>query len=416
MPRKTPTIISIAIIALVIIGTVLWFLFAHQTGLNSSTTNNPNSGFSPFGRHGSQNTETGPISNEGSTAASMPALRLLSATPIGGYGASTTASTTIVRWVDRGRGNIYEAREDSMDISVLSNTILPRVYESAWSSSLSSFLGSMLGDDDQTVSVVSASLIPQATSTDSSSTAPYVLRGRDLPDNIVAYALSPKKDKIFMYMVQNGQGIGYVAPSNGGTATQLFTSPLSQVNVEWPEANTIAITTKGAARSAGYLYFVDAKTGVWTKILGPVPGLSARVSHDAKYVIESQSDGSNGLMTSIYAVASSTSYDAIVRTLADKCVWGNFYKDIVYCAVPFEPVAGTYPDDWYRGTISTVDKIWQVNAATGQVRLVSPVFSVAKTPIDAYNLSLDANDNYLFFMNKDDLSFWSLDLVNPASR
>jgi hypothetical protein len=136
------------------------------------------------------------------------------------------------------------------------------------------------------------------------------------------------------------------------------------------------------------------------------------VSHDARYAIVSAAGNANNVVTYIYSIATSTATDAIIRTLADKCVWGNFYKDMVYCAVPFQPVSGTYPDDWYKGTLSTVDKIWQENAATGEVHLISSVFEQARTNIDAFNLGLDDKDNYLFFMNKLDLSFWSLDLVD----
>src|SRR5262249_7678642 len=110
-------------------------------------------------------------------------------------------------------------------------------------------------------------------------------------------------------------------------------------------------------------------------------------------------------------VATGKGTDAIIRTLADKCVWGNFYKEIVYCAVPSEQIQAVYPDDWYTGDLSTVDKIWQVSAATGEVKLLSAIVDTADRVIDAFNLGLDDNDNFLLFMNKNDLSLWSLDLV-----
>lgn len=39
----------------------------------------------------------------------LPILRQLTTTPIAGYMASSTASSTIIRYVDRGVGHIYEA-------------------------------------------------------------------------------------------------------------------------------------------------------------------------------------------------------------------------------------------------------------------------------------------------------------------
>ena len=105
----------------------------------------------------------------------------------------------------------------------------------------------------------------------------------------------------------------------------------------------------------------------------------------------------------------------MVQTLADKCTWGNFYKNLVYCAVPSRSVAGSYPEDWYTGIVSFSDKIWQINATTGEVKLVSNIIGQSDRPIDGFNLSTDSKDNFLFFMNKTDLSLWSLDLVNSKS-
>lgn len=415
--RKSHTGLIIILILLVILAAgAFWYFFIHKaTPSSTDGTDTSNSGFSPFGRPGSNqtgNSGTGTNTTDNSpTEVKIPTLRLLSATPIGGYGASTTASTTLVRWVDRGRGNILEARGDSLEIKTLSNTLLPRTYDSAWNKSISGFVGSILAEDNDTISTVFATILPHSTTT---SSTPYELRGKSLPDGIVAYAASPKKDKVFFFIVKNDQGIGYTAPLSGGSATQIFSTPITEVNVEWPEENTIAITTKGSATQNGFLYFVNPKTGVWKKIIGPILGLSARVSHDAKYVLFSASDGANSLITNVYSIASSTGTDAIIRTLADKCVWGNFYKHTVYCAVPYQPVAGAYPDDWYKGTLSSTDKIWQVDAATGETHLVSSIFEEAKSSIDAFNLGLDDKDDFLYFMNKKNLSFWSLDLVSST--
>jgi hypothetical protein len=407
----TTLVISLVVIVFLAIAAFLYFFFFHTSSSSFQVPSDSTTGFSPFGRAGSssqQNNSSSTNQYQGSPSeVKIPALRLLSDTPIGGYGATTTASTSIVHWVDRGRGNILEARGDSLDISTLSNTLLPKVYESLWNRDASGFIGSVLGDDNDSFSTVFGTLIPQT----ASATTPFALRGRALPDGIVAYSASPKKDKVFFFIVKNGQGMGYVAPLSGGSAVQIFTTPITQINVEWPEENTIAITTKGSASEDGFMYFVNPKTGIWKKIVGPLPGLSARVSHDAQYALLSASGDSNNVTTYIYSIASSSAVSAIVNTLADKCAWGNFYKDMVYCAVPFQPVAGTYPDDWYKGTLSTVDKIWQINAITGEVHLVSSVFDQAKRSIDAFNLGLDNKDDFLYFMNKNDLSFWSLDLV-----
>ena len=239
---------------------------------------------------------------------------------------------------------------------------------------------------------------------------PYELRGSDLPAHIISYATSPKRDKIFFLVNEGGYGVGYTASFDGKSVTKIFSTPATQFNSEWPEENTIALTTKGSATYAGFLYFINPKTGAWKKIIGPILGLSTRVSHDAKYVLASSAEN-DSVSTAIYNISTQKYAPAIIRTLADKCAWGNFDISMVYCATPGEPVLGLYPDDWYRGVISTADKIWQLSASSGEIHLVSSIVDQSDRVIDAFNLGLDPKDEFLFFMNKNDLSLWSLDLV-----
>ena len=417
------------LIALLIGVMAAYWYFLMRTPSQAPANQNPSTGFSPFDRNpaGSNPSGTNQPSTAGNTGttttgipAKLPALRLLSDAPVGGYGASTTASTTIVRWIDRGRGNIYEVSENSAALVTLSNTVLPRMYESVWNKSLNAFIGSII-DPSGSQSTVYAQIQSRATSSSATSTkpasgndvfTPFQLKGKDLPDGMIGYAISPKKDKIFMFIDENGNGVGYTATFDGKSVTRIFSTPLTKVNIDWPEDNTIAITTKGAAAQSGFLYFVDPKKGTWKKILGPISGLSARVSRDAKYVVYSSSNAGGTMSTNILTVATQAVKDTLLRTIADKCVWGNFYKSTVYCAAPSRPAQAVYPDDWYKGNVSFADKIWQVDAVTSEVHLISSIVDQSDRIIDAYHLGLDSRDDYLFFMNKNDLSLWSLDLVS----
>lgn len=437
---KTSTKIILTIFMLLLIaGGAYWYLFFYGPGnkVEPVVPNGTTGGFVPLTPPGSSipvnggnNTNSTSTSPDSSPVASsspvveipIPRLRLLSNSPIGGYGASTTASTTVVRWIDRGRGNVFEAKGNSLEIETLSNTILPRMYQSVWNKTLTAFIGSLLNNSSDVPTTVYAKLNVQtnpkpenasstaSTSPTTNNLTPYNLKGKDLPENMLTYAISPKKDRIFMLIKENNQGVGYIANFDGTSVSKIFIQPLMQVNVEWPEENTIAITTKGSASQAGFLYFVNPKTGIWNKILGPIFGLSTKVNHDAKYIITSASGNDQELITNIYTIGTSTPKDASIRTLADKCVWGNDFRELVYCATPAQQVAATYPDDWYKGIVTFSDKIWQINVKTGDIRLVSPLFDQADRLIDAFNLGLDPKDDFLFFMNKKDLSFWSLDL------
>lgn len=399
--------------------------------INTTTNNEETGGFAPFGRTPTGGRQTGSGGTSATTTTSdgigqmkLPALRLLSNNPVGGYGASTTASTTVVRWIDRGRGNVYEARYDSSEIKTLSNTILPKMYESIWNKNLTAFIGSILENDETSVTLY-AELKPRPTpkqqgtttatstiATNNSSLSPFDLKGKNLPENIITYAISPKKDKLFILVNENGSGVGYVSGFDGKSLVKIFSTPLTKLNAEWPEENTLAITTKSTYNQSGFLYFINPKTGKWKKILGPIRGLGTKVSRDAKHVVYSAFDVTkNSIISFIYSVDKNTVGDSLVRTLADKCIWGKFYKQLVYCAAPSQIPQGNYPDDWYKGLVSFTDKVWQIDAVTGEVRAISTIVDQSDRLIDIYNVELSDKDEYIFFMNKNDLSLWSLDLI-----
>ncbi len=427
-PNPTKKILLFGISLLLIIGAAgYWYFFMQGSSILGVTDTPTKPTFEPFGRTptGSQpsqpnNEFTDPTSTSTTPFVKIPALRLLSNAPVGGYGASTTASTTAVRWIDRGRGNVYEARSNSLSITAISNTILPQTYSSLWNKNLTAFIGSLLESGAEKSTTIYTEIKPQITSITAATgtpagagtRAPFELKGKNLPANIITYAISPKKDQVFMLINESGIAVGYVATFAGTSITRIFDTPVTQLIAEWPEDNTIALTTNGTADQGGFLYFVNPKTGIWKKILGPVAGLSAKVSRDAKYVSASFSGNDRGIFMSIYTVATGNIIESPLRTLAEKCVWGSFYKNMLYCGVPTQRDTASYPDDWYKGKVSFADSLWQMNVTSEEVTSISSLLEQADRFIDAANLQLDDRDDFLFFINKTDLSLWSLDLVS----
>ena len=100
----------------------------------------------------------------------------------------------------------------------------------------------------------------------------------------------------------------------------------------------------------------------------------------------------------------------IFKTLSDKCAWSKIKKDELFCGVPTEIPDAIYPDDWYKGSISFIDQIWHVNATTGEVHLLANLTQLSNKAIDVIDLALDPKENTLYFINKEDLNLWALDL------
>ncbi len=443
MKNRSFIIILSLIIILVLVGAAYWYFFLNVTPAqvtvvpgNQTTT----TGFVPINRPlPTGNASTGNSSstnvtgnNPSNTSSGMPILRQLSSTPIGGFAENTSIPTktnpiasTTFRWVDRGRGNTYEAYADRLDINILSNTLVPRIYESWWNKSMDTFFaeyGSATNDSLTTVVAnivkVPASAIASAASTSDSTSqqiteTAYQLKGTLITGNVIGMAVSPQKDKVIIVMNQNNSAVGYISKFDGTSQSQLFSMPLTQINIDWPETNTIAVTTKGSSSYAGYLYLINAKTGSMKQVIGGIAGLSAKVSRDAtKVIYSSTGTGNTAIDTNMLDLKTGKSSPVIFKTLAEKCVWSAKFTSDVYCAVPSQIPTGTYPDDWYIGNVSFNDNIWVLDATTGNANQIANLLTLGKNLIDAYNLQIDDSDSYLLFMNKNDLLLWSLNLLS----
>ena len=142
MSRKISYSIIIILILAILGGFAYFFFYLNKpapAGNNSISTQNP---FTPFGGGGvnsNQGSNTNGVNGTSTVANNgqiyqYPKVREIWPTPIGGFVASTTASSTFVRFVDRGTGYIYDMNMASATPANISNTTVPLVYESYWNS------------------------------------------------------------------------------------------------------------------------------------------------------------------------------------------------------------------------------------------------------------------------------------------
>jgi len=433
MSRKIFYIVIIILILAILGGAAYFFFYLNKPAPAGTVTNTENS-FSPFGTSGSSNNSAGNgNANSTSTAESnsqtykWPKIREIWATPIGGFVSSTTSSGTFVRFVDRGTGYVYDMNAASATPAAISNTTVPLVYRSYWNANAMSgvFMYIKEGTDDVTnfyVQLRSTAAIGTKTSVASStattsmptqpalSQTPYELRGTYFPGNIISTTVSPKGNQLFTIENVSGNGNGFISNFDGSGSKQIFSTPLTEVTAFWPTTSTLMLATKSSANSAGYLYSIDAKSGAMSTVLGGLYGLSVLPNPTAQLVLYSYLVSSGNLAASLYNAKNDSSQGLPFTTLAEKCVWSKKNPLDLFCAVPTSAPNATYPDAWYQGTASTIDQIIEIDTDTGTVHNVSNVSADAKTPIDAEWLALDPSERFLYFVNKKDLSLWSIDL------
>jgi len=452
-------LILLVIILIVIVAVIFGFFYFYQpTNQTGDTIEGTNffANFLPFG--GSKNTTptntTPPVDISGyeqpTTGAeiSNAVLKKVSSFPIAGFGVfmkerfkdipavlptqpveqNTTNGTQTnksavkpippptefmpaLRYVNKSTGNIYQTFADKIDERKFSSTVIPKVYEAYFGNKGGSVIMRYLKTDlptgqagNKTIETFVGTLQKEYLGADS--VGVNEVTGSFLPENISDMSLSSDSSKIFyLFKVgDNATGVTYSLQAN--TKVQIFDSSFTEWLSSWPNNKIITITTKPSANIPGYMYSINPDSKDFNKILGDINGLTTLTSPNGKMVLYSD----NNLSLSIFNTDTKNSNLLGVKTLPEKCVWETT-SDVIYCAVPKLIDQAQYPDSWYQGEVSFSDKIWKIDVKSGNTTMISdPTLIEGGENIDGIKLTLDENQNYLFFVNKKDSYLWELNL------
>ena len=315
--------------------------------------------------------------------------------------------TTTALYMERATGHIYKINLDGTNKIRLSNATVPKSFEAIWSyksdkMAVRYFEDPASGSIKLTVKTFLASIghLLKATSTSEAE-----LKGLALPSSVSEIAVSPAEDKVF-YLNNAGDELteGVVADFGNKNQKKIFELPFGEFNISWPAKDNIVLLTKPSAKADGYLYFLNSKTAILTKILGGIKGLMAVVSPDGEKIVFS-GIGQDGTESKVYNVKSKAVSELGFATLADKCAWGKKNKNMVYCAISAKKPDTNQPDGWYQGTVSFDDGVWSKNIATGESKNILSRFGA-----DITNIFVSDDENYLIFTDKNDGTLWSLKL------
>lgn len=326
----------------------------------------------------------------------------LSATPVAGAVVFERGKQLVVRYVDRATGHIYDANLATLEKTKVTNNTLPKIYEAYFRTDGNAVLLRYLKDDSDVVENLSLTLTPpQGTSTD----ALYTVSSTALRGDISAVATGP--GNALFYALKDTSSI-VTSTFNGASVRTIFTSPFT----DWRLAaagNRLIVYTKASARIAGYAYTLNTLNRTLAKILGPLNGLAAIPNPSGNQVLYSYVEDDK---TKLFAknLAKNTLSEILPATLAEKCVWSTKNTGVLFCGAPTDSPGSGEPDDWYRGATHFSDDIWlfNTNGGVGQV-LAEPEQSL-RTDIDVMEPKLSPDEDYLIFLNKNDLSLWALRL------
>lgn len=397
-------IILILIIALAIFG----YFFLQTDSGKQFVEDNGLSVFLPFGNQNQppvDDREGGELNPATSTPnqddfideTPLPKLRKIWPAPTAGGMIFGNGAATTLRFTDRSTGHIYEMLATDREPRRISNTTIPKVYEAVWGSDGKTVYARYLkGETNPSIETYEIKL---ASSTSQSFTGVF------LPKNIASLVTNPLGDKAFYLTMGTAGATGYLWQKSGKSRISIFSSQLSEWLASWPNENSILLSSKPSGTSPGFAYFLNSKTGEIKKIVEGIKGLTVLGNPKADLVLV----GGNGLSLGIWKQKDNTLGSLPLNTLPEKCVWKD--DQTVYCAVPDSTPGGVYPDNWYQGSISFKDSLWELNTATLSTDLTLPLSLTAGEDFDVISPILSPDKKNLIFINKKDLSLWLLELT-----
>ena len=415
MTKKILLIIGI----LVIVGIAVFLIFFSTP---TSPTGDSRVGFSirdylPFGNSGS-NDQNSSTTDQTSTQISddnlpnisidqpIPRLRKISSEPVAGAAIFNTGTTSVVRFVEKGTGNVYEAKSDSHLIQRLTNTTIPKIVRAFWLPNGSGFLTQTLIAENEIIETNFVKLNKNVASSTVEILTPFSTTIGKLPTGIKEISIKPDGSKIFYYTLNGTYSNWFVSNPDGTNSNLVNSNPLTEWLPKWVSGNIVMIQNKGSSKSVGYNYSFDVSSKVFKKIGLGVVGISSNPKPDGSLALLSNGGSSPKLF--LIDNKEVTSKATNENTLAEKCVWLKEKNPTALCAVPNGLPRGDYPDIWYKGLISTDDSIRRVDLSDNVSSNIADLYALSEEQIDVVDISISPDETHLIFRNKIDGYLWLL--------
>ncbi|MEY2641191.1 MAG: hypothetical protein RL150_584 [Candidatus Parcubacteria bacterium] len=425
---------SLFVIVAAFIGFLLWLFFFRGDAPQSTYTDSGRSeSFFPVDINngiGAEGELTPNSTTQQPGTASIPRVRQLSQVPVAGAvaferptGSSETYisdegveesrafTITTFRYIERATGHLYEARENSLTQTRLSNTTIPKVSYTKFSPDGTHALVQYVAEDEETVET----LIGKVTS--KSTTSPdtfqiiadgYSLEGVYLPRNVVSADIGATN---ISYVLENSAGGSTIIAADLKDQAKriLHESPFTQWIVQQVNNTDRIITTKADSRENGFAYLIGANQSL-QKLLGDTPGLTTLTNPGKTWMLYSIAR-SNDLELYAYNITNGQSKRLGIKTLPEKCTFSQTSADVVFCGATDQPERVAYPETWYQGVSTFADNLWKVNLKDESYEALLINKEEVPQSFDITKITVSPRDEFILFVNKKDLTLWSVDIT-----
>ena len=410
---KTRVIIEylLAAVIVLVLGSLAGWYFFLRTQTETTLAQNIARGFGsaiPVGNPNGSISSASPSAPEGTPATPSstrpPQLWRIEGKPVAGQAFVGYGAGLRIRYVERASGYVLDANPETGQVTRLTNTLMPKIYEALLSNSGHIFERSL--DATGNISTF-AGTIATSSDTSTASTSAMTLSGRSLAKNMVTMSVHPTSGAL-LSVIRNSTGSAVVSAEWNGEKQKTL---LESAMVSWRpiilEDGRTFLVQAAADGVPGYAYELK-KDGALSLLLGPVPGLIVRVrpaeGADAKSALL-WSQSSRGELRLFARVGDdATAVQLPIRTIAEKCAWSPEKEFVAYCGVPQGSTGQKFLDNWYRGAVHSSDALWRIDASAGTAELIYT--PPTNTPVDIENVSVDRTSSYITFMNAADKSLW----------
>ncbi|MCE9643818.1 hypothetical protein K8Q93_01025 [Candidatus Parcubacteria bacterium] len=326
-----------------------------------------------------------------------PKVYQVSAKPVAGYTIAKNNGEWVTRYVDRGTGNIYESSLEKVSHKRITNTTLPQTVEATFTSSSTVLLRSTLP------SGAIRTQYGRVLATSSGEFRPLLTS--ELPEDITW--LSARSNDIFYLQKDDANGTaGFLMNLDRKVPSRIFSYPLSEWIPRLLEGNRVFLQSKASAYAPGGLFLLSGNATNPAPLLLGGYGLAALPNDKGTKALVSQTV-TNFPQLSLLDIATKRTSSLPLSTFAEKCTWSTASSSIAYCFMPKTAEPGVYPDEWYSGEKSFTDTLWEVNTATGDLVILE---KFTEEEMDSIEVSVSGDNRFLLFINKKDLSLWSVRL------
>lgn len=373
--NKKVIIIASALLILLLIGAYVFYVIFYRQTASPGTGSNQNKGSTIVIKPGLTN-EPIPLSQEKVLAPAVDA----SGKKIGYY--------------SKNQGNMYEVNFDGSNLSRISGANLAGLLQVLWSPSKEKIVG-IFQENDTTTKYLHD--YQNGTS----------IR---LNEKIDQVAWSPIDDRITIqsFNLDANNNVISIANADGSNLKNVFQTRIKDLVLDWPIADKISIRTKTSGLSEGLLLTINPDSGVFNDVLRGIYGLNAHWFPSGDKILYSATD-SKGKNIKLFT-ADQNGQDiknTDLSTLVEKCAFSQDNR-ILFCAMPQRlSENAVWPDDYYKGLVTTVDSFWKINLDTGQKTQIFNSGTSTRS-YDAADPFLSPQENYLFFVNKKDGLLYSL--------